>query len=542
MLSSSHLTALSGFLAVTLFLLIGLAFVPYPGLQNDECLFVQPLYSAFPKEYRINVFHTDASLMLMTYLGTLKTWVYAPFLGGKQPLFTPNVWIVRVPPIVTGCLTIWMFLLFLKRVSGPFGAICGTFLLALDPSFLLTTVFDWGPVAFQHFFLVASLLALRIFWESKSLWALAAGFASLGLGMWDKALFSWTLAGMGIASILLFSKDILKLITVSRVAVAAASFLLGVWPLLLYNVRSDWETFRGNAKISRAEILPKSTLLWATLNGRGLFGYLTLDGLDPTPVAPKTALEVASTRLRDLTGSHRENSMSWALGLTLLAAPLWWRKAWKLIAFSLLTSLIAWILMAATKGAGGSVHHVVLFWPLPQALLAAGLAGVADYGKWPSRLAAAVIVVLSVQNLLVLNESFYDLFRDGEGDAWTDAIYPLQERLARQHPLHVNMMDWGFEYNLMALSGGKLALRWGAEPGERPVATEDDRRLLTAFLEDPGSIWVRRRIPIEMQPGTIERYRQRALQQGYREEILETIQDRNHRPTFEVYRFVRAGK
>ena len=277
------------------------------------------------------------------------------------------------------------------------------------------------------------------------------------------------------------------------------------------------------------------------MNGRGLFGYVTFDGPVEHPLNPKTALESVSGGLRNVAGSHRETSMSWALGAILLAAPLWWRKSGKLILFSVITCSVAWLLMTATKGAGGSVHHVVLFWPLPQTIMAAGLAGVADYGRWPSRIATTAVVILLVQDVLVLNQSFYNLFRDGEGDAWTDAIFPLQTKLTGRKPPHINMMDWGFEFNLMALSGGKLPLRWGAEPGEREVATGDDKRLLTSFLEESGSLWVRRKTPIEVTPGTVERYRKRALEQGYKEEILDTVSDRNQRPMFEIYRFVKAS-
>src|SRR5947209_1779819 len=54
-----------------LFILAGLAFVPYAGIQSDEALFTAPLYAPFPREFRARLFHHDVPLMLMSYVGTL---------------------------------------------------------------------------------------------------------------------------------------------------------------------------------------------------------------------------------------------------------------------------------------------------------------------------------------------------------------------------------------------------------------------------------------------------------------------------------------
>ena len=109
--------------------------------------------------------------------------------------------------------------------------------------------------------------------------------------------------------------------------------------------------------------------------------------------------------------------------------------------------------MAATKDAGGSVHHVVLLWPVPQFLVAICL-GVAITDKtrvwrWT---AAGVVALVCLQNGLVVNQYLYNFAREGAGLSWTDAIFPLNDSLVRLHPEYVNLMDWGMEFNLLALS------------------------------------------------------------------------------------------
>ena len=537
---SSHITKTVRWAILTaaaLFFLFGVSLLPYAGLQNDECLFVQPFYGPAARPDMINVFHRDVPVMLMSYLGTAKTLLYWPVLH----LWQPTVWSIRLPALITGTATIWMFGLLLYRLGGSFAAIAGSFLLALDPSYLLTSVFDWGPVALQHFLLVGSALALVHFHKSGAKTALGAAFLALGLGMWDKALFSWMLAGLVVASLIFLLPEIRRRLTAGNVLVAAVAFLVGSAPLVIYNVRNNLGTFRGNTKLSAAEIWPKVRAMPGTLNGSGLFGYLIREEGDGSPLAPRGLVERIPAAVRGAVGERRKGWLPQALVLVALLVPLWWTR-WRVMGFAFVTALVATLLMTATTGAGGSVHHVVLLWPVPQFLVALGLATVvAKRAAWLSWVACGVVAVVCVTNVLVVNQYLYNVQRVGPGASWTDAIFPLEQSLEKLHPEHVNLMDWGYESNVMALSGGKLEVHWGAEAGERETPNESDERLLQIFLERaPASVWVRRLEPIEVVPGTEKRFTARALERGYEKVPLELVEDRNGRKVFEIYRFVKV--
>lgn len=531
--------------ALFLFFFFAVAILPYPGLQNDECLFVQPLYGPIAAIYRTTLFHHEAALMLMSYLGTLKTWVFALLFAFVHP----SVWSIRIPGLLTGAATIWIFSRLLGRLAGSFAALAGAFLLALDPSFLLTTVFDWGPVAFQHFLLVAGLYALLLFNDCgsgsrgpRAPLLLGTGFFCFGLALWDKALFSWMLFGLGVAAAILLTKQIRRHLTVRNAALAAAAFAFGAWPLILYNVRSDLETFRGNTKLSAAEIWPKTLMLPNAINGSGLFGYLIREDDEGPRRLPETGLEQSAAWLADHLGPRRNSLMSWAILLTLLAFPLWRRRA-KVMLFALIAGTCAWLVMSATVGAGGSVHHIVLLWPLPQWLVAAGIAtAIEDRAPALRRAASALIALVVLSQALVLNQYYANAIRQGSGLSWTDAIFPLNETITRLKPDHVNFMDWGNEFNLLALEQGRIDLRWGAEPGEREVPNDNDQRLLTVFLEQENSLWIRHFQPVDTPAvKNTERFDQRAAARGYRKQSLATVPDRNGRQIFEVYRFVKEG-
>jgi len=204
--------------ACCFFILAGLAVIPYVGLQNDEALFANPLYLFNAKDFCINIGHRQIPLMVMSYIGTLKTLFYAPIFF----IFGSGVWSVRVPMLLCGCATIFFFFNLVQRVVNERTAVIAAVLLATDPSFLLTGTIDWGPVAMGHFVVVTGCLCLVRFAQIKRnpMRDLALGFFLLGLGLWNKALFLWVLAGIGIGAALIFRRELHSLVTWRRAAVA----------------------------------------------------------------------------------------------------------------------------------------------------------------------------------------------------------------------------------------------------------------------------------------------------------------------------------
>ena len=121
---------------------------------------------------------------------------------------------MRIPVLMLGCLTLALFFFLARRLAGPRVAVVACSLLAADTTYLLTTCFDWGPVVLQRLLGVAGVLCLVRFYDTSSRLSLGAGFFLFGLGLWDTALFGWTLIGL-----------------------AVACLLIGAYPLARYNQR-----------------------------------------------------------------------------------------------------------------------------------------------------------------------------------------------------------------------------------------------------------------------------------------------------------------
>ena len=193
--------------------------------------------------------------MLLDYLGCLKTWIYS----GISQFWAPSVCSLRLPVIAIGGLTTFLFTNFISRVAGTRAAWLGGCLLASDPVFALTNNFDWGPVALQHFLLISSLLAILNFHASKrAIWLAVASFG-FGLALWDKAIFSWILIPIIFSAFLIWPQAFRTHATRRNLAILVASLILGASPLLYFNLRHHWITFRSHLVFSLSDFAQKLT-------------------------------------------------------------------------------------------------------------------------------------------------------------------------------------------------------------------------------------------------------------------------------------------
>ena len=170
--ASTTLGRIGALASCCLFLASGLAFLPYLGLQNDEALFADALFEPKSVAYLVKIGHSRFPLMLMTYLGTVKSWTYRPIFH----LFGTGIWTIRIPMLLAGTASVWLFYLFLRKIAGQRAALVGCALLAVDSLYLLTICFDWGPVALQHLLLVSGALLLVRFYQTGSEQSLGWGW------------------------------------------------------------------------------------------------------------------------------------------------------------------------------------------------------------------------------------------------------------------------------------------------------------------------------------------------------------------------------
>jgi hypothetical protein len=514
------------------FFLAGQPFLSRLGMQDDEtiigCAFLEPRAA-----FLLHLRHARLPIMFMSYLGTLKAWLYQPIFS----LFGVSVWSLREPALLAGAVSIWFFFLFLRRVAGERAALIGCGLLAADSMYLLTVCFDWGPVALQHLLLVGGLFLLLRFYQKGSQLSLAAGFFLWGLALWDKALAIWMLGAIGVAGWVVFPRQILRVTTSRRVAISAAAFAIGALPLLVYNVETKLSTFRGPG-FSADDLPSKARLLMYTAEGRGLYGWLVdEDWQTPRIHPPHGALEEASLAISSAAGYPRRGLLLWAFALALLLAPLARGSDLRAILFALIVMVVQWAQMAVTVNAGGGVHHSILLWPLPQMLIGVSFAAASRrLGRAGRPVAACATAVMMLAGALPINEYYRLAWQNGGAINWTDAIDRLYAYVRTTPEKRILCLDWGIIEQLRLLGRGKLPLGIIFDAVPADGSAPDPHRIAEA-AGDPGDLFVDHTKDFKFFQGRGETFVKAAQTAGYRREMLTVILDSWGRPTYEVYRF-----
>lgn len=486
-----------GLLFALLFVVLSLPCLTALGIQNDEALFANGVFPPYIAVYSAKVFGHEVPLMLMTYVGAVKAWLYK----GIFAFFDPSPWSVRLPMILLGAGTVWLFYDLLRRVAGAATAAIGGLLLATDASFVLTRRYDWGPVAIGQFLAVFGVWSLYRFQETGLRRYIFAGFAAFGLGLWDKALFAWTLAGLGVSAAF-FARDFLRtLLRPRNLWIAVAAFCLAGYPLLRYNVSRRQATLRGNVQFVIPDFAGKGGALVRTLDGTILFGWATRD-------APQEPLPSAGF---------------WLFAAAVVAIPFFYRRE---LGFSIVCFAVIWMLMLFNKDNGGAAHHTILLWPLPAAIAALGLGSLFQRGKthWRPVVPAVIAAAAAVSSIFVIVRFYRDAGRLGGAGSWTDATYTLAQSPELHKARIIYHLDWGLDQTLHLLSRGALPQRG------RDHANEDATREKGAvFLSwSPGN---------EYFPGGAETLDDAARASGYAHETIRIFSDRHSQPMIELFRY-----
>jgi hypothetical protein len=519
------------------FTVAGLIFLPYPGVQYDEVLFITAIHHPEHVEYAMNTPWGRVPIMLMTYVGTLKAALYTPIVRW----IGSGVLTLRLPVLLLGAASIAIFFFTVRRLAGTRIALLSAALLATDAIYLLTCVFDWGPVAIQHVLLVSCFYcAVRYAKQPRAWWLFFGGLAS-GLALWDKALFAWVLAGAGVALLIAYPKDVWRLARSPRfMAAAMGGFLLGAAPFLYYNKQRRLKTFAEQTLSDKQGWMWKVNPMDRTLDGSGLFGYLVREDPEGPPANLRT-WEKVPLWLVEKTGGHRSSFQHILLVAALALAPLLAPQPLRRFAVFLLCAFCGgWLLMMLTGGAGGSQHHTILLWPMPQFSLALALAGVAQ--RMPRRgllAGAALVSIAAVSNAFVLNQYLAHFIACGPTWIWSDAIRPLVNEIGRIGGRHVFAADWGILQQVEYFGAGRISFH---RPSDGILVTIHEP-LSVAYLEkslaDPETLFVTRTEGREAFPGVRAKLLEFAAERGYRDHLLKVIHDRHGSPVFEIREFRR---
>ena len=436
-------------------LLIEVAFLPLPGIEQDEALFVAPFLRNNPALYSWHIGRFAVPVMSMSYLSALKSWLYWPVFR----VWTPGVWSMRLPECFISILILVLFADLVRRVSGASVALAAALFLATDAVFVFANIFDTSASL--------QLLGTVAFVNLQSRQRFVAAFFVAGLSLWTKASFLFPLAGVAAGLVLVYPRTLRKTITARNLTFSLIALILGAAPLIAYNMKNHGATFRAAGSLISVPPAEKVMMMRRTLDGRAYEHFLFRTTRDEVlPLQGASLGDLALRWYRD--SSFQPGSfLPWALGASLIALPF-------LRGSPLLRHvLFSWVAFAGTFGAmflladaGAGPHHTVLVYPAPHFIVAATAAAVCEnLRRWRTASFASLCVLIAVSGLWLLGQYHRAGVRNGFSVFWTDGLSNLaREVLTDGHPAAV--VDWGIRNGLQIETGDRIDVSEDPTPRE----------------------------------------------------------------------------
>jgi hypothetical protein len=277
------------------------------------------------------------------------------------------------------------------------------------------------------------------------------------------------------------------------------------------------------------------------MSSQGLFNWMMFeDWQTPQPHPPANAVQRIAARISAAAGQPRRSLFLYAFGLALLAAPFGGWKNLRIILLALIALAVAWIQMAINQNTGGSIHHTILLWPLPQFIVAVSFAAASRrLGRAGIPAVAGISAVVAISSALVLNEYFVKAFRNGGAPFWTDGIFSLSRYLKDQPVSWVIALDWSITDQIRLLHRGRILTGIGTDEVSKDPMTDGDREIVARMLGIRDALYVAHTPQFEIIKGGNEKLSAYAAATGYRRETVAVIPDSHGRNVYEVYRFVK---
>ncbi len=400
-----------------------------PGPYYDELLFVDTATSFDPSLFIYKSF-LGIPILLMSYIGALKAWIYAPIFN----LLGVSIYSIRLPMILLGLGTLSIYFFILQKlVRQKLLFFCSFLLLCTDPAFSFVSRIDWGPNAIAHFLIALLFWQFLRYLKYGSPWMLLSIVITALLGVFEKLNFLWFLNGLLFAGFFCYRRELwgkFKLNKRPTVLILCLAMIIAIWLMIVW-------------------IIPASQALEADKP------FTLLDKANNTYHQLRLVLSSESIYSMVFASSYPyaiQMILPVLLGVSILTLLIRKNEMIVLARFSLLISICILVQIWLTRSAGGP-HHLLLIWPLIWLVIILNSSAIIcsySYLRSPIYL---IIFILLIGN--ILHGSYFITqinLANSWRPSWSPAIYKLIEDLEQDPAEEIFCLDWGLATSIKALA------------------------------------------------------------------------------------------
>lgn len=473
------------FIIISLYLILEALNIKLPGLYVDEawsgCGILQVMKNVGPlMHYSINIFNRNFPVMQgAEYSGAMESYILSPFLL----LFGTNVVALRLVPIFMQAGFLFFLYLFLRDFLNKRVAITSLILLVINSVFLLETKLGLDRASILHFAEILALYSLYKWYKGgKNIYFYFAIYI-LGLGLTIRIWFLWFVNSLIVLSVA-FRKKILGRMQANiakYIIFGSFSFLFGSILFVYYNLVTKFATIRyiiDNFSQTRSSVDNFFYLDNLFVRLGVLVSYLQGKYILSEQGSWNNHTPTSEIALNQMYPFLFLGAFAWII-FSILFKKISFAK--NRIIFIIILFLLILLQSPFTLSCLTSPHLFILFPIIPIILSIAWVDMVENFKK--NKLAVItvnavfVIFILIECNVTIRNNYLYFRKTGGTGN-YSDAIYELASYLKTNKIFSPFAMDWGFNHNLIFLSGGdvvspKLAYVESGDNGQKDNFIED---------------------------------------------------------------------
>ncbi|MEP7269899.1 MAG: hypothetical protein ABI882_00250 [Acidobacteriota bacterium] len=386
-------------------------------------------------------------LTVLPYAGAVKSYlVLVPFA-----LFGPKLIVIRVISALLGAFGLFGIARLLRMQVSAAVAAAVALTLAMQPAYLLHTLYDNSLFGFWMASLGMISLALQAYIVRRTMLAAVCLGFTFGIGIWTRVNFVWFLASGLLAAVIAFRRR--PLVPWRHLAAMTVSGLIAAMPMVVYQYRSRLGVLRfmatqrselDSASLLRSRLRTLAETLIVNDENRAIWGESTV----PYLLSYILALILLLALLQCLLVNDRDDAQLTA-----------WKRASAL-------SFLFLALFLCTSRLPVRGHHLIALVPIGAVVVVLALKSLAARWRFGKLLATVVALIYFASALSWDVIAVKGVRTTGGVKAWSDAIGPLADHLQSQYSgREIKILDWGLQNNLYVLSNGRIQSReffWGA--------------------------------------------------------------------------------
>lgn len=527
-------------LPVVIYLCASFYQVKLPGPYYDEFIFLVdslelsgnggeiPLQSQFVNTRIGN--HKIPLMRRSVYMGPGKTYFFAAVFS----VFSPSISTVRYTTSLLGFLSLIFTFLFVRKCFNSWSAFLTILYLATDPTFVILSRNDHGPVVLMMLCKMGALFFLLKWWREEKLSTLSMGMFLLGFGLLGKANFIHFIIAILITSLILLREKLAKRLFNVKIIPAVCCFVVGAAPFIYFHITHIKDLFRiwiggpipgGDLQLFSvlSNIVRILRLAYSTFNGtfeqNWMLGKVSFKLWVPYLLGVSCLIYLGMI--------IKKNTPAIIVS--------------KRFNFIIISSLFLFWMMVFTPHARFAWHFFIIY-PFPyifsavvQAELFTRLWGNKSVLNRPLRIAAIslilVTVMINVRGLYIFHR---EIKADRVNSDWSAQIYKLADFLGRNHDKVTVCMDWGFYCNLGFLLRGESYLkdRWG----DFSAADNNSFHRLRKYFNRNNYLYLFHSPQLTIFPRPLDLFKKTLKELNYRSHKAKTFCDHNGIVIYEIFR------